>query len=165
MPAKRIYRIADKLTPHLLAAYTAGSKLAQFKIGPYGFSLWVNLLSGEASILVYYYRRGGSLLGTIRGGRYYPNEQFNKTRDLDAITKFLEHPRQAAAAAATTTTAPTCACCRRRLGRSDLPRGIGQSCWDLWNFSGVGEMAEPHGKGLAPRRARKGGPRRIPSAR
>jgi len=160
MPAKRLFTIKDHLTSHLRAAYKGGNKLAQFRVGPYAFNLWVNLLSGESSILVYYYRRGGLPLGTIRSGKFYPNEQwFNKTRDLDAIKKFLEFPRQAAAAASTTTEAPTCACCRRRLGRSDLSRGIGESCWALWDFSGVGEMAEPHGKGLAPRRAQRKLPR------
>lgn len=164
MPARRIYTIKDNLMPHLLAADKSGKKLVQFRVGPYAFNLWINLISGEASILVYYYRRGGLPLGTIRGDRFYPNEQwFNKTRDFDAIKKFLEHPRQAAAAAASTTTAPTCACCNRRLGRSDLSRGIGQSCWDAWDFSGVGEMAEPHGEGHASRRARKRRAARIPS--
>jgi len=135
MAARRLYSLDDCLTAHLLAAYQAGDKLAQFRIGPYAFSFWMNLITGESSILLYRYTRsGGAALGKIQNNKLYPNGGFNRDRDLEAIKKFMRYPKQAAAAAAFAADQPVCACCRRRLGQSDRSRGIGQSCWEKWKF-------------------------------
>lgn len=134
--ATRVYKInAKTLLRHMAFAKFVGVNQLRFKVGPYSFTHWPIGANDQPSLYVAYHGPESMVyLGRIVRNKLFPQKTFRLRRDLRAIRAFVENPLQAAAAVASTAERPVCACCDRPLGTRDVKHGIGERCFEKWNW-------------------------------
>ncbi len=137
--SKRVYRInARTLLRHMKMAEKVGVNHVRFKVGPYSFAHWPIGDNDQPSLYVSYHGSDSTVyLGRIVRNKLFPQETFRLRRDLRAIRAFVENPLAAAQAVASTAERPVCACCDRPLGTRDVKVGIGERCFEKWQWATV----------------------------